>query len=85
MTPTVDLGAQPLDRRLASPPQLSARRQHTDEPVPWRALFAAHFDQRWIAQDALDGGLIEITSEALQEPPITRLDDHGRTSRCRRR
>jgi hypothetical protein len=42
----------------------------TDGPLNWRAMYAAHFNQRWIAQDALDGGLIEITSESQKEPDL---------------
>ena len=47
--------------------------QHTDEPVPWRSYFAAKFDHWWIGQDRLDGGHLEITAEALAEPPLTRV------------
>ena len=47
-------------------------RQHTEEPVPWRARFAARFDHCWYAQDELDGGLIEISAAAMQEPEIVR-------------
>jgi hypothetical protein len=50
--------------------------QHTDEPASWRAHFAVRFDHRWIAQDAIDGGHIEITSEAQEEPSIVRNDLH---------
>jgi len=50
----------------------------TPEDVPWRSYFAARFDHRWLAQDVIDGGIIEITGEAMTEPPITRLREvHG--------
>jgi hypothetical protein len=48
--------------------------QHADAPVPWRGYFTAKFGHRWITQDALDGGHIEVTSEALNEPPLIRAN-----------
>jgi hypothetical protein len=42
------------------------------QAAPWRAYFATRFANRWISQDLFDGGLIEVTSEASQEPAITR-------------
>jgi hypothetical protein len=50
--------------------------QHTDEAVPWRAYFATNFDQRWIAQDELDGGLVQITASAHSEPSLFRDVEH---------
>lgn len=44
----------------------------TPEPVPWRSYFSTLFNHRWIGQDFIDGGLIEVTSEAMEEPAITR-------------
>ena len=49
------------------------RHHHTNAPAPWRARFAARFDHKWYAQDELDGGLLEITVTAQQEPDIVRL------------
>jgi len=48
--------------------------QHTNEPVFWRAMFAANFANSWIAQDAIDGGLIEITAAEHKEPEIIRAN-----------
>lgn len=49
--------------------------QHTDEAVPWRARNLVRFAKHWYAQDALDGGLIEVTSTALDEPSIARISE----------
>lgn len=44
----------------------------TPEPVPWRSYFATLFNHRWIGQDFIDGGLVEVTTDAMSEPSITR-------------
>jgi hypothetical protein len=48
--------------------------EHTDEPKHWRAMFSANFFHHWIAQDELDGGLIEITADEHKEPEIIRAN-----------
>ena len=46
------------------------------DKVPWRALWSVHYNNRRIAQDTLDGGLIEITSDAMSEPEILTARPH---------
>lgn len=49
----------------------------TPERVPWRGYFATLFDHRWMAQDVIDGGLIEVTVAAQAEPSIKRMRPSG--------
>jgi hypothetical protein len=51
----------------------------TPERAPWRGYFTVRFDHRWLAQDAIDGGLLEVTSDAQAEPSIRRLRPSGDT------
>ena len=52
--------------------QLWHRRQSYNfgQMVPWRARFAVHSGRRWIAQDELQGGLLEISNEVQDEPSL---------------
>lgn len=44
--------------------------------LPWRALWSVHYTNKWIAQDALDSGLLEVTSKAMAEPEIFKARPH---------
>ena len=46
------------------------------DAAPWRAVWSVHYRNKWVAQDALDGALIEITSTALSEPEILKARPH---------
>jgi hypothetical protein len=46
------------------------------EGAPWRAVWSVHYKDKWVAQDAMDGALIEITSAAHSEPDVLKPRPH---------